>query len=408
LRIRQLPPEHLGAQITPEWQGTMIGRMHILFVCHEYPPLVSGGIGTAVATLARAIVRAGHSASVIGFYAAPSREVDEGVRVYRLPYPRPWRFIGTLMARRSLREQIKQIHIRDKIDVVEWPDYEGWFFRPLRGVTDVVKVHGTYLSSRHHGFAKGPRRTELMELQTLYRIRNWIGVSYWFNDDCKSLTSARPLRETIVYNPVDTALFPPNVGEREPGLVLYVGGLKRRKGVLELAQAASKFLTGSSAARLRLIGHDADISKEEFLKAAGAGANKVEFRPFASQSEISAQMRNASVYAMPSLWESCGNSWIEAMSCGTPVLGSTMSCGPEIIEGGHTGLLADPKNSDDVADKVTLLINNTALARQFGLNGIKRVREQFSSEVGALRSLSFYRDCISRKSLSSVTRGPVR
>src|SRR5690349_12104210 len=137
--------------------------MHILYVCNEYPPAVAGGIGPAVATLARGMVKAGHRVSVIGFYAQASVENDAGVIIHRVVSRGGARYLRHLLVRRQLRSLIGEISSKNPIDVVEWPDFQGWFLKPLPGITDVVKVHGTQMSHRLHGIGKRLISTEFFE-----------------------------------------------------------------------------------------------------------------------------------------------------------------------------------------------------------------------------------------------------
>jgi glycogen synthase len=61
--------------------------MTILFICNEYPPGKSGGIGSMTRVLARAMVKAGHQVLVAGLYAhgygQKDYEEDQGVKVWR-------------------------------------------------------------------------------------------------------------------------------------------------------------------------------------------------------------------------------------------------------------------------------------------------------------------------------------
>ena len=367
--------------------------MHVLYVCHEYPPAATGGIGPSVRTLARGIARMGHRASVVGFYSEPLVEDDHGVTVYRVRPTKTVRFIHWLLMRRQLRREILAIHARDPIDVIEWPDYEGWFWRPLPQVANVLKVHGTNMSHRLHGLGRRKRLIEWLELRTLRRLRNWIGVSAWFNSEWRQIANVKPAHETVVYNPVDPELFKPSDHRRQPGLVMYAGGLKRRKGVLALARAARIFLKRVPGSQLLLVGAPADLTPQQVCSEAGDMAGRIKFVPHVSQAELVKYLASATVYAMPSLYESCGNTWIEAMSCQTPVVGSWLSCGPEIVEHERTGLLSDPNQPEQIAANVMHLLNNPDRARAMGRAGRQRVLDRFAIDVAAKTSLLFYKQC---------------
>jgi len=143
--------------------------------------------------------------------------------------------------------------------------------------------------------------------------------------------------------------------------------------------------------RMLMMGFEADVSMDELRHAAGPAAARLEFRSFASQQEVAEQMRRAQLYVMPSYYESCGNTWLEAMASGTPVIGSTLSCGPEVITANETGLLANPNSAADVAAKLQQLLGDPQLAARLGKAARHRAEELFSVEVGVMRSLAFYR-----------------
>lgn len=370
--------------------------MHILFVCHEYPPSLAGGIGAAVATMARGLVRAGHKVSVIGFDAATTAEVDEGVRVYRYAWPAVSRLIRWWRHRAYLQHRILELHSREPINVIEWPDYGGWYWRRIPGVVDVVKVHGTTISHRIHGITnKRQLATEALELRTLRQIPNWIGVSHWFNAEWRNYAAVKPARETVIYNPVDLNLFRPREEFKNPNLVLYAGGLKRRKGVLVLAEAARIFLAQLPDAQLVMVGFPDDVSEEDIRRIAGEQVeSQIRFIPYMKQADLAVYMASASVYAMPSLYESCGNTWIEAAACEVPVIGSTWSCGPEIVADGENGLLADPGQPSDTAEKVMRLLGNRNLARRLGKAGRERARRLFSLDIAITEAERFYHECL--------------
>lgn len=369
--------------------------MHIVYPCDEYPPAVAGGIGPAVATLARGMAAAGNNVTSIGLYrqGEPAAN-DAGVTVRREQIRQKHPLVNWWVERRQLYDALVEIHRREPIDVIEWPDYRGWYWKAIPGVTNVVKVHGTMMSHRIHGQTRRRWIGEFFELRTLRRILNWIGVSHWFNEEWKQIAGVVPRHETIVYNPVNTALFRPRPTEREPGLVVYAGGLRRRKGVHVLARAAELFLSEVPGSRLVLIGFPSDLSEQQVREEAGRMGNRLEFIPFMSQPELAAYMAKASVYAMPSLYESCGNTWVEAASCGVPVVGSTLSCGREVVLDGETGLLGNPDDPRDVADKVLRLLRDDALARRLGDAGRRRAEQVFSLEAAVRESTRFYEACI--------------
>jgi glycosyltransferase involved in cell wall biosynthesis len=380
--------------------------MHILYICHEYPPSVAGGIGTAVAVLARGMVRRGHRVSVLGLYNGPLRiENDEGVVVHRLPAPRVHKAVYWLLSRWQIRTAIRKMSAGTPVDIIEWPDWDGQYLLGIRGVTDVLKVHGGRVSHRVHGVGPKMPIREFFEVRMMRKMSNWIGVSQWFKEEWKSYSRSRPRRECVVYNPVDVEAFKP-AASRDPNMIFYSGGLRRRKGVHTLARASATFLKDLPDARLVMATFESDLTKKEVLALAGAGASRIEFLPFMAQAELAKRLAQAAVFVMPSLYESCGNGWVEAMACGIPVIGSLSSCGPEVVKQGETGLLCDPESPNDVADKVKLIMRERGLAAELGRAGRREAIERFSVEKAAAASEHFYGLCLP-KSMFSGGRQPV-
>jgi glycosyltransferase involved in cell wall biosynthesis len=378
--------------------------MHILYICDEYPPTVAGGIGTAVAVLARGMVRRGHRVSVLGLYNGPLRiENDEGVIVQRLPAPRLHRTLYWLLSRWQIRAALRKLNAETPIDIIEWPDWDGQYLFGIRGVTDVLKVHGGRVSHRVHGV--GPKLVvrEFFELRMMRKMGNWIGVSQWFNEEWKSFSGARPTRECVVYNPVNVDVFKP-AETTDPNMIFYSGGLRKRKGVHTLARAAAIFLRDLPDVRLVMATFESDMTKREVLALAGEAASRIEFLPFMSQGELAKRLARASAFVMPSLYESCGNGWVEAMACGVPVIGSLSSCGPEVVSDGETGLLCDPEDANDVAEKVKIVVRDRGLAARMGRAGRRGAIERFSVEKAAETSERFYRLCEPDSSLLGKRR----
>lgn len=71
---------------------------------------------------------------------------------------------------------------------------------------------------------------------------------------------------------------------------------------------------------------------------------------------------------------------IEAMAFGLPVIGTDLGGIPEMIKDGETGYLVSPVNPEDLAEKITLLLESEDLRRNMGLRGQERYREYFTKQ----------------------------
>jgi glycosyltransferase involved in cell wall biosynthesis len=77
------------------------------------------------------------------------------------------------------------------------------------------------------------------------------------------------------------------------------------------------------------------------------------------------------IFVMPSLTEAFGVTFLEAMACGVPVIGTRVGGIPEIIQHGYNGLLVEPNNSDDLADAIIQLLSDSELRKQLRIAGVE-------------------------------------
>ncbi len=76
--------------------------------------------------------------------------------------------------------------------------------------------------------------------------------------------------------------------------------------------------------------------------------------------------------------EGFGLSLIEAMAAGKPVVAARTGAVPEILEHGRSGWLVDPEHMASLAEGITRLLRDAALAAQLGRQARERARERFS------------------------------
>lgn len=70
---------------------------------------------------------------------------------------------------------------------------------------------------------------------------------------------------------------------------------------------------------------------------------------------------------------------MEAMASGLPVVSTYHGGIPELVRDGVTGFLVEERNSEALADKMEVLINNPELRRDFGKKGRENIVKNFNS-----------------------------
>jgi glycosyltransferase involved in cell wall biosynthesis len=107
--------------------------------------------------------------------------------------------------------------------------------------------------------------------------------------------------------------------------------------------------------------------------------------------ELGAFYEKARVFVLSSVWyEGFPTVLLEAMSHGLPVVCSRIGGLPEIVEDGKTGLLYEPGNADELADRIRTLWHNPALCQKMGEAGLRKVREDYAAERLIDRLLGIY------------------
>ena len=175
----------------------------------------------------------------------------------------------------------------------------------------------------------------------------------------------------------------------EQPLVLYLGRLSGNKGWRYFVQALGML---PETVKGLIIGN-VDASVDETLRSLIKKYNceqRLSWRNWASQAEISQQLQATSVLVFPSLWpETLGLVGLEAMAHGVPIVASDIGGVPEWLRDGQNGFRVPPRNARAIADAVLQIVDNTTAASQMGHNGLVYLRERFLPEhhLSVLKSI---------------------
>jgi glycosyltransferase involved in cell wall biosynthesis len=106
----------------------------------------------------------------------------------------------------------------------------------------------------------------------------------------------------------------------------------------------------------------------------------IQLKGWIKHDDLDSYYKNASVVVVPSIVpENFPTVCNEAMSMGRPVIGTNVGGIPEIIDDGINGYLVEPKNAEQIAEKVIQLFSDEEVLKTFGRNA--RIKaEQFTIE----------------------------
>ena len=88
---------------------------------------------------------------------------------------------------------------------------------------------------------------------------------------------------------------------------------------------------------------------------------------------------------------------VEGMLCGKPIIGARSGATPELVKDGFNGLLYEPGNHQDLAEKVKYLIDHSEEAKQMGANGFEWASKESTIEKCASQVFDVLREAVQRK-----------
>jgi glycosyltransferase involved in cell wall biosynthesis len=189
-------------------------------------------------------------------------------------------------------------------------------------------------------------------------------------DELVSRLHADPSKVHVVNYGVDHAsYFPKPDTARLPRTILYVGAVSRSKGVEVLLRAFAQVKAQVPDAKL-LIGGKSSLDQpmlESLVQS--LGVSDVTFAGFIAEADLATHYAQATVMVFPSHY-GFGLSTLEAMACGTPVVGVRALDAPEFFA--DAGILAEPDNADDLASCLSRVLRDSELQQDLSRRSLAR------------------------------------
>ncbi|MBU1179659.1 glycosyltransferase family 4 protein [Patescibacteria group bacterium] len=168
--------------------------------------------------------------------------------------------------------------------------------------------------------------------------------------------------------------------EPDDKVVLFVGGLDKAhyfKGLDVLMRAAKEI--NRENIKLLVVG-EGDMKAEYKDKAEEFGiAKRIIFAGSPNDAELPDYYNLADIFVLPSIdkSEAFGLVLLEAGACGKPLVASDLAGVRTVVWKNENGLLAEPNNSNDLADKIKQLLDNDELRAKMGANARQIVENNY-------------------------------
>ena len=384
-----------------------------------YETSSGGGISAYLRALIPVLADAGHRVTVVAKSRGTEVQTRCGGKVKIVPAELPgshW-YLSKVPLLSRFTHPVRQVEwsqgfyqaacrvFRDDVpDVIETAETGALQLARKPIAPLVMRLHGSNFTFQK--FSGGPSGTGIrldrsLELAALRRAAAITSPSA-FQARELARTSKIPLEEIeVIPNPVSAAILTrahaarqshPSPTPSATPLVLYTGRLAPVKGIVPLLEAAkevcrNRSVTFTLAGPWQMGQTPAEFGFDPEGKLTGT---QLSWTGHVSWETIADLYVQATVFVMPSWFESFGISVIEAMAFGIPVVATTAGALPEVVEDGVTGLLVPPGDSGALATAITRLLNDAPLRARLGAAGRERVLARYTPERIAEQTLALY------------------
>jgi len=376
-------------------------KLRVALLTREYPPEVYGGAGVHVTYLAREL-------EPLVDLTVHCQGVDRPDAVAH----RPWDLLaGANQALQVVSTDLSMTAATSSAQLVHshtwYANLGGHLAAMLYGIPHVMTMHSLE--------ALRPWKAE--QLGGGYQLSTWcervsaasaaavVAVSDGMRADIlAAYPEVQPERVRVIRNGIDTAEYHPDrrtdVLERHGvdlsrPYVIFVGRITRQKGVPVLLRAASGLIPEAQLVLCAGQPDTPELAAEvtelvDGLRATRSGVIWIpEMLPKPSVIQL---LTHAAVFACPSVYEPLGIVNLEAMACGTAVVGSRTGGIPEVVADGETGLLVPPEEPEPLAAALNELLRDPARAQAMGQAGRKRAEAEFGWAAIAAQTAALYAD----------------
>jgi len=291
-----------------------------------------------------------------------------------------WRTLGALPD--ILKQDISWIH-------AHWATYPS---TSAMVMSKIIKIPFSFTAHAHDIFE------ENQLLNQKYNAATFGVTISKYNKEYLSRKLHRPFggELNIIHCGVDLSVMPYTRSGRDLNNILAVGRLDEIKGFKYLIEACSVLKANNISFKCKIVG-DGPLKAELVKMRDDFGLQQdVEFLGVLKQEEVRNILARATMFVLPSVKTSTGNmdgipvALMEAMATGLPVISTYVSGIPELIEDGVSGYLCEPKNSKELAEKITLLVSDSELQEEFSKSARLKVERQFSIELEADKLLQLF------------------
>ena len=403
--------------------------LRLCLLSKAYPPHQHEGVGRHTNLMAQGLFECGHTVHVITQGAKDTVSFYEGAYVHRVPSAERYgryrmfpKLYYALNHSHAVHDKIKRLILNDGIQLVDSPlwQFDGLVTAVSGDIPVVVRLQTALrqIAALQNTVDPDARLAGDMEQTLVERAAFLVPNSTATVEKMRSVyqfqaaaDQFRIIPHGII--PVEEDLVRPFNPNTPPATltVLYLGRLEKRKGIQDLFAAIPQVLAQVPNVQFIIAGAD-NSHRDGFQQQTGLTyaahfqrqyaqfASQVSFLGQVSEEKLNQLYQSCDLFVAPSLYESFGLIYLEAMNYGKPVIGCRAGGIPEVVDDGVTGLLAEPEAPANLAEAILKMLQNPSLLREMGLAGRQRLLEKFTHVQMAQQFAEVYRQVIAQRERS--------
>lgn len=377
--------------------------MHIAFLTPEYPHSKikhSGGLGTSIKNLVVALVANGVKVTVF-IYGQPQAAIfEENGIIFHLIANKKYRFAKWFFYRKYIQNYVNSVIAKEKINLIEAPDWTGVTAFMNFTVPLVIRFHGSDTYFCHIEKRKQKFKNRLFETLAVRKAKGFIAPTKYAGEVSAQLFGLHKEQIKTIHYGLNLTQFKNEHPERfEKGLVLYIGTVIRKKGVFELPEIFHKVRNQFPEAKLILIGGDAgdivtgskstwELVQQQFHE---KDLEHVSYLGKIPYDTVQDYIKKANVCVFPTYAETLGMVTIESMAMKKAVVNSNIGWAQELMEDGKSGFLVHPSHHDVFSQQIVTLLNDDVLCENIGNEACRFVTNHFDIQRIVEQNIQFYK-----------------
>jgi len=375
--------------------------MKIGLTAEIFPPAWEGGRSYRIYETAKALALLGHEVHVYchGFHGAPKAEFMEGMYVHRVGLKVP--SIMSYFKRVVSTSLFLPFLSGERFDVLNantlFPAVPTYLVSRIQQVPIVFTTDGLLyprlkrLSLSEKGWLMGELTIWLEEFVSRMNYDAVIVVSNYVKQEMVGL--GIPTEKVhVVYSGVNLELYDSiREPKKEDKSIVFVGNLLPHKGVKDLIYALQNVKKEFPEVVLNIIGSGPMLNPLKVQVSKLRLKGNVFFYGRVSEKKKIRLIKSSKCLVLPSIMESFGLVFLEAMACEKPVIAYDIPATKETILDGHNGFLVPQKDVGCLSDRMAEVLCNDSKAKAMGRRGRRLVEREFTWQRTAEKTLAVYR-----------------